>query len=358
MTARCFLLGVSFIGLAGCSASSGSRLFGSGGTTGGGGDTTITSGARAAVVVGAGAPSARGPNFVVTDASTTWPLSAHIERDHVTVSLITVACGGGCADIVAVATGGYPPYTFTWEDGTTGAARHVCPGVDSMYVVDVTDTGNGSGEIRRNAQTTRAFLDAQVMRCPPRRSSNASAPRRAVRRQSILRGLGADHRVRRIQRAALGDLRSTRQPRRPQRFRRMDRTGTGSYRWLDIPGDAVSLPGLARNRGRTAVRADDRRKAIQLRARPLVPRSDRRLHAGTSRSVGQPGLVRRRPVAVDFTGSAAHLADVLRDVHRAASIHLPAAQAGRHRWRRSRRSHRARRPVLALGRSGTGMARG
>jgi hypothetical protein len=42
-----------------------------------------------------------------------------------TVTLLTLACEGDCADIVAVASGGREPYSFEWEDGSTEATRHV-----------------------------------------------------------------------------------------------------------------------------------------------------------------------------------------------------------------------------------------
>jgi hypothetical protein len=34
-----------------------------------------------------------------------------------TVTFITLACDGDCADVLAVATGGFAPYAFRWEDG-------------------------------------------------------------------------------------------------------------------------------------------------------------------------------------------------------------------------------------------------
>src|SRR4051794_20619613 len=44
-------------------------------------------------------------------------LEAHIESPRgVTVDVITVSCSGACAQVEAVAEGGFAPYTYTWDD--------------------------------------------------------------------------------------------------------------------------------------------------------------------------------------------------------------------------------------------------
>jgi hypothetical protein len=61
--------------------------------------------------------------FLAEDSSAGGALDAHIEQDHVTVTVVTVGCAGACADVQAIATGGAPPYSFSWSDGATSAAR-------------------------------------------------------------------------------------------------------------------------------------------------------------------------------------------------------------------------------------------
>ena len=91
-------------------------------------------------------------------------LDAHIEDDHVAVTLVHVGCAGSCATVQAVASGGRPPYSYVWEDGSTSAVRQLCPAADSGYVVKVTDTGT-SGEFGHPAQTAQAAVTAQVLNC-------------------------------------------------------------------------------------------------------------------------------------------------------------------------------------------------
>jgi hypothetical protein len=97
-------------------------------------------------------------------------LDAHIEEGQVAVKLITLSCVGSCATVEAVGTGGHPPYTYRWEDGSTDPVRQVCPAADSSYSVNVTDTGV-TGEVPTAAQTAHASVIAEVLTCP-----DASAP--------------------------------------------------------------------------------------------------------------------------------------------------------------------------------------
>jgi hypothetical protein len=110
------------------------------------------------------------------DASISNALSAHIEQDHLTVELVTLACGGGCADVVAVAKGGFPPYSFAWEDGSTDPSRRVCPTSTTHYRVSVTDAGETSGELTQAPETADAELTADVVVCPVDAGSPAPAP--------------------------------------------------------------------------------------------------------------------------------------------------------------------------------------
>jgi hypothetical protein len=101
-------------------------------------------------------------------------LDAYIEQGQVQVKLITV-CSGHCATVEAVGTGGNPPYTFSWDDGSTAATRSVCPTSTTSYSVKVTDTAGG-GELGRPAETAQAVLTADVLSCPDGGPSEGGAP--------------------------------------------------------------------------------------------------------------------------------------------------------------------------------------
>jgi hypothetical protein len=102
--------------------------------------------------------------FFGGDASTASALDAHVEENRITVTVITLGCKGACANVEAVATGGQPPYTFVWDDGSTSASRQVCPTSNASYYVKVTDTGT-AGELSRPAETVELPLAASVIGC-------------------------------------------------------------------------------------------------------------------------------------------------------------------------------------------------
>jgi hypothetical protein len=104
-------------------------------------------------------------SFLGGDASTSGPLDASIEENHVAVKIVTLSCAGDCVDVVAVATGGHPPYTFAWDDGSSSASRQVCPTSSTSYHVKVTDTGV-AGELAQPAETVQVPLTANVIACP------------------------------------------------------------------------------------------------------------------------------------------------------------------------------------------------
>jgi hypothetical protein len=105
-----------------------------------------------------------GPGFF-GDASAPGALDAYIEQGHVSVKIITLTCSGDCATVQAVGTGGYPPYTFRWDDGSTTPVRQVCPSANASYFVKVSDTGS-SGELARPPQSEQVPLTANVLACP------------------------------------------------------------------------------------------------------------------------------------------------------------------------------------------------
>jgi hypothetical protein len=92
-------------------------------------------------------------------------LDAYIAQGKVAVKLITLSCAGSCATVQAVGTGGSPPYSYIWENGTTNPVRQICPTADTGYSVSVTDTGE-SGELSRPSQTAKASVTADVLDCP------------------------------------------------------------------------------------------------------------------------------------------------------------------------------------------------
>jgi hypothetical protein len=144
-------------------------------------------GATFLVAIAAGCGSARdgyslpvgsddaGGAFAGDDASVSGSLDAHIERNHVAVKIITLSCAGDCATVEAVATGGQPPYTFRWDDGSTRPSRTVCPKADTSYRVAVSDTGS-TGEFAHDPQMVVVPLTADVIGCPAVGIADAGAP--------------------------------------------------------------------------------------------------------------------------------------------------------------------------------------
>ena len=91
-----------------------------------------------------------GPSFVASglDGGQNG-FDAYVENSkHVAVQFVTLSCSNSCAIVEAVGTGGYPPYSFKWDNGSTTATRQVCPSSSASYNVKVTDTGS-AGEISR-----------------------------------------------------------------------------------------------------------------------------------------------------------------------------------------------------------------
>ena len=117
-----------------------------------------------------------GPSFAFAggDANTSGALDAYIENSsHLAVKFVTLSCSGDCATVEAVGTGGYPPYTFKWDDGSISATRKVCPTSTTSYSVKVTDTGT-VGELARAPETMQVPLTANVIACPDGGPSDAA----------------------------------------------------------------------------------------------------------------------------------------------------------------------------------------
>jgi hypothetical protein len=83
----------------------------------------------------------------------------------IVVDVVKVSCAGACVDVIAVARGGNPPYAYSWEDGSTQAARRLCPDADSVYNVTVTDTEIAADEFKHDMLTAETQVQAQVLDC-------------------------------------------------------------------------------------------------------------------------------------------------------------------------------------------------
>jgi hypothetical protein len=114
--------------------------------------------------VGTYEPDAAGEFGGGSDAGSASGPDVQIDESHVAVAIVTLTCSGGCADVQAVATGGQPPYSFAWNDGSTSPSRHLCPTANQTYEVTVTDAGR-VGEFPRGPETAQATLAANVLAC-------------------------------------------------------------------------------------------------------------------------------------------------------------------------------------------------
>lgn len=103
-------------------------------------------------------------------------LTARVETpEGLEVELVTVACAGECAEVIAVARGGRPPYAFAWSDGVESGARSVCPDARTTYGVQVSDTPLVDSEFPYAGQTTSAMVTAEVLQCPDGGVADAAA---------------------------------------------------------------------------------------------------------------------------------------------------------------------------------------
>ena len=135
-------------------------------------DPGVVAGSGGSVSADAGRSSKAGytgyAGSVASDPSV--PLSLHIESNRVAIEKVALTCSANCVDLEAVTTGGAPPYAFFWDDGTTSAARRVCPTSTTVYRVSVT-APNGVGGV---VETASAQLTVEVPPCP--RDAGVDAP--------------------------------------------------------------------------------------------------------------------------------------------------------------------------------------
>jgi hypothetical protein len=87
------------------------------------------------------------------------------DASGMTIEVVTLHCDGECAQVEAVASGGNPPYRYSWEDGSTAAARRVCLDASTTLSVTATDTASAAVEFSHAAQTATTELTATVLGC-------------------------------------------------------------------------------------------------------------------------------------------------------------------------------------------------
>ncbi len=105
-------------------------------------------------------------SFDARDATTAEPLTVHVEETGTAVQSVKLGCDDPCADVAAVASGGVAPYSYVWDDGSTGSTRRICAGSAASYQVTVTDSGSTSGEFGTSRATAQAMVTTQVAPCP------------------------------------------------------------------------------------------------------------------------------------------------------------------------------------------------
>jgi len=110
----------------------------------------------------AGAASPVGGNASSPSASS---LRVQIEREAVAVEIVTVQCARDCVAVEAVARGGFPPYSYRWEDGSTSPARTLCPNASARFTVTATDSGVDGAEFRQKPSTAQSTVSAEVFDC-------------------------------------------------------------------------------------------------------------------------------------------------------------------------------------------------
>jgi hypothetical protein len=111
------------------------------------------------------------PDGGALDASDTELRVRIRDPQALSIELVTLRCAGDCAEVIAAASGGNPPYVFAWDDGSADPQHQVCAEQDSTFAVTVTDTAVTDGEFTYEAQRANAELRAQVLAC-----ADAGAP--------------------------------------------------------------------------------------------------------------------------------------------------------------------------------------
>jgi hypothetical protein len=136
------------LALAGCGSSGSGPVFG-------GGDLGADGALLDASSDGGSAPSDSGLIHVTVDGAS-----------RLAVDIVLVGCQAGCANVRAVVSGGNPPYTLRWSDGSQAPARMICGGADAgSYQVTASDTASSGGEFPHPQETATASLSSAALGC-------------------------------------------------------------------------------------------------------------------------------------------------------------------------------------------------
>jgi hypothetical protein len=74
----------------------------------------------------------------------------------------STVCPGQCVTLTAAATGTTAPITLTWDDGSTGTQRQVCPSTSSAYLVVASTGGTQRGELPTAGDVAHASATVTV----------------------------------------------------------------------------------------------------------------------------------------------------------------------------------------------------
>jgi hypothetical protein len=161
------------VAAAGCSASEGTA------------STPARGAADAAAGRGGSAPASTRPGeregeavppVITTGQSSKDDDSEKEERQDGDLALeLRFVCDSDCAEVEAVATGGNPEYTITWEDGTKSAMRRLCA-ADGGQDVTVTDTPIDSNEFSYPGASVTATVTAAQLECTDREPDAGEPP--------------------------------------------------------------------------------------------------------------------------------------------------------------------------------------
>lgn len=94
-------------------------------------------------------------------------LRIHIEdATRQPIQQVQLACSDDCITVRAFASGGHPPYTYRWSDGSSSQTYELCPGSAELVTVTASDTGVNSPEFELPSTSVEAMLQVHTLQCP------------------------------------------------------------------------------------------------------------------------------------------------------------------------------------------------
>lgn len=104
-------------------------------------------------------------------------LSVSIQNEtHMRLESLVLPCAAECVGVVAVATGGHPPYTYVWSDGLEGPEREICRSTLGPLQVTATDSGRAAIEFGVPPAEVTATVSTRTVSCEqPAEPSEADA---------------------------------------------------------------------------------------------------------------------------------------------------------------------------------------